>query len=83
MTLGLENSTLTCVLGEAAAADVSVTTTRAVLEAIALEPQGFAEALATEGSRVTGDAAKLAALFSMLDNFKLMFEIVTPGTHNR
>ena len=83
VTLNLENSTLTCVLGEAAAADVSVTTTRAVLEAIALEPQGFAEALATEGSRVTGDAAKLAALFSMLDNFKLMFEIVTPGTHNR
>ena len=82
VTLNLENSTLTCVLGKAAAADVSVTTTRAVLETIALEPQRLAEALATGESRVTGDAARLAALFAMLDDFKLMFEIVTPGDQN-
>ena len=81
VTLNLENSTLTCVLSKAEAADVSVTTTRAVLETIALEPQRLAEALATGESRVTGDAAKLAALFAMLDDFKLMFEIVTPGDH--
>jgi alkyl sulfatase BDS1-like metallo-beta-lactamase superfamily hydrolase len=53
-----------------------------VLEAVVLEPQGLAEALGREGNRVTGDAAKLSALFAMLDDFRLMFEIVTPGSRD-
>jgi linear primary-alkylsulfatase len=79
VALNLENSTLTCMPGEAATADLSVTTTRAALEAIALRPEGLAESLVAGTCRVTGDAARLTALFAMLDDFTLMFEIVTPG----
>jgi alkyl sulfatase BDS1-like metallo-beta-lactamase superfamily hydrolase len=60
------------------AADISVETTRAVLEAIAQRPRSVGEAIASGACRVTGDAAGFEALFAMLDEFALMFNIVAP-----
>ena len=59
--------------------DVSVRAGRAVLEQAALQPKSLAEAIAAGTCQVTGDAQKLVALFDMFDEFRLMFDIVTPG----
>ena len=76
----LENSTLTHVLGkEFDQPDVSVTTTRAVFDAVAMKQVTFAETVMSGQSKLAGDVLKLKALFDMLDNFELMFEVVTPG----
>jgi alkyl sulfatase BDS1-like metallo-beta-lactamase superfamily hydrolase len=83
IALNLENSTLNSLGGKQfAAPDASVDITRGALEAIALAPAALADKLADGTCRVAGDAAKLAALFAMLDDFALMFEIVTPGRHH-
>jgi alkyl sulfatase BDS1-like metallo-beta-lactamase superfamily hydrolase len=80
VALNLENSTLTCILGKQPVdPDATVTVTRKVLEAIALRPQALGDALEAGTCQVTGDPTKLTALFAMLDDFTLMFEIVTPG----
>jgi len=76
----LENSTLTHVLGkEFDQPDVSVTTTRAIFDAVAMKQVTFAETVMSGQSKLAGDVLKLKALFDMLDNFELMFEVVTPG----
>jgi linear primary-alkylsulfatase len=83
IALNLENSTLSYLPGkQLAAPDASVEITRAALEAIALNPAALADKLADGSCRVAGDAAKLTALLAMLDDFALMFEIVTPGLHH-
>jgi alkyl sulfatase BDS1-like metallo-beta-lactamase superfamily hydrolase len=80
VALNLENSTLTCILGkQSVSPDATVTVTRKALEAIALRPQALAGTLADGTCQVAGESAKLTALFAMLDDFTLMFEIVTPG----
>ena len=80
VTLNLENGTLTQRPGRAGvSADATIETGRAVLESAVLRPAALAEAVAAGACRVTGDAAKLLALFDMFDEFRLMFDIVTPG----
>lgn len=79
--LNLENSTLTCRPGKAAAdPDLAVASTRAALERLALRPDALADALAAGDCRVTaGDPAALTALFAAFDDFALMFDIVAPA----
>jgi alkyl sulfatase BDS1-like metallo-beta-lactamase superfamily hydrolase len=80
VTLNLENCTLTQRPGRRqGAADAVVRAGRAVLEQAALRPASLAGAIAAGTCRVDGDAGKLAALFDMFDDFRLMFDIVTPG----
>ena len=80
LALNLENSTLTARLGQAVTgADASVTTTRPILEAIAFKRLGFADALSTGKLTVEGHSSKPQALFDMLEDFEMMFEVMTPG----
>lgn len=76
----LENSTLTHVIGkEFAKPDVTIVTTRAIFDAVALKQTSFAETVMAGQSKLEGDVLKLKALFEMLDTFEMMFEVVTPG----
>jgi hypothetical protein len=60
--------------------DASVISTRAAFDRVALEPQALAEVLADGTCKVTGgDAAKVAALFTMFEDFALMFDIGHPA----
>jgi alkyl sulfatase BDS1-like metallo-beta-lactamase superfamily hydrolase len=80
LALNLENATLTHVKGkQAASAAASVTTTRATLDALALRRTTPAEAVQSGAFRVTGDWQVLPKLFGMLDDFEMMFDILTPG----
>jgi len=80
VVLNLEHATLTYRMGRAAAdADASVTTSRAVLNALALGRTTVPDAVASGALTVEGDIAKLGALMGMLDRFEMMFEVVTPG----
>ena len=75
----LENSTLTHIMGKQfAQADVTVTTTRSILDAVVLKQASFAESVMAGRSRIDGDVLKLKTLFEMLDSFEMMFNIVTP-----
>ncbi|HYM33451.1 MAG TPA: alkyl sulfatase dimerization domain-containing protein [Candidatus Cybelea sp.] len=79
LALNLENSTLTHMLGKRhAKPDASVTTTRAIFDAVALKKATMAESVAAGQTRIEGDVAKLAQLFGMLDEFEMMFPVVTP-----
>jgi hypothetical protein len=52
--------------------DASIVSTRAALDRVALRPQALPEVLADGTCKVTGgDAAKLAALFAMFEDFAL------------
>ena len=76
----LENSTLTHLMGKAfAKPDVSVITSRASFDAVALKQTTFAETVMAGKSRIEGDPLKLKALFDMLDSFEMMFDVVTPA----
>ena len=76
----LENATLTHIMGKQATnADVSVTTTRAIFDKVATKQVTFAETVMSGQSQLEGNPMVLKALFDMLDNFELMFEVVTPG----
>jgi alkyl sulfatase BDS1-like metallo-beta-lactamase superfamily hydrolase len=77
----LRHATLTHRMVDAGeAADVSVTTTRATLDAIILKRHTIPDALASGALRVEGDTPLLAGLLAMLDPPPaLMFEILTPG----
>ena len=80
VTLNLENCTLTQLPGPARGpVDARVSTGRAVLERAVLQPQTLAGAIAAGECAVAGDADLLSALFAMFDEFRLMFDIVTPG----
>jgi alkyl sulfatase BDS1-like metallo-beta-lactamase superfamily hydrolase len=77
--LTLENSALTHRIGPAsAAADASLTLTRATLDAVALKQLSFADAVASGRIAIAGDATKPAELLSLLDSFEPRFAIVTP-----
>ncbi len=83
VVLNLEHATLTHRMGRAAPdADASVTTSRAVLDALALGRTSVPEAVASCALTVEGDTAKLVALMGMLDRFEMMFDVVTPGEHH-
>ena len=80
LALNLENSTLTCRLGKLTSPpEAIVTTTRPILEAIAFKRLSFAEALASGKLSVEGHSSKPQALFDMLEDFEMMFEVMTPG----
>lgn len=80
LVANLENSTLTHLMGrEASDVDATVTTTRPVLVDLCVRRTTVADAIATGALAVDGDASVVIALFDMLDDFALQFEILTPG----
>lgn len=77
--MNLENSALTHTSGKLSdKADVSLTLTRAALDAISLKQRTFPESIKSGDVKLTGDPAKLGELFGMLDEFSTGFEIVEP-----
>jgi alkyl sulfatase BDS1-like metallo-beta-lactamase superfamily hydrolase len=79
IALNLDNSALTYVAGKQAPnADATVTLPRATLDAVALQRTTFADAVKAGLVKIDGDPRKLDELMSMLDTFKVMFEVVEP-----
>ena len=77
--LNLENGALTHSAGrQDPMAHVSLRLNRSTLSTIMQQTVTFAEAIAAGSIVVTGDATKLAELMGLIDEFKRMFEIVTP-----
>jgi len=77
--LNLENSALTYLLDRhAERADATVTLPRAALNDIVLRAITLADAMATGRATVEGDAAKVAELFTLFDDFTLMFPVIEP-----
>jgi alkyl sulfatase BDS1-like metallo-beta-lactamase superfamily hydrolase len=77
--MNLENSALTHTFGKLSGnADVSVTLTRATLDAITLKQRTFMGSVATGDVSISGNPLKLAELFGLLDEFSPGFEIVEP-----
>ncbi|NUT20951.1 MAG: MBL fold metallo-hydrolase [Hamadaea sp.] len=75
----LRNATLTYRVGKPdAPADVSLTLTKAALDAISLSQSTFDKAIADGAITVEGDKQRLVQLLSMLDDFDVMFNVVTP-----
>ncbi len=75
----LDHAALTYVPGKTAArADASVTTTRAVFNAVVLRQRTFAEAQQQGAMTVAGNAARLTELMSYFDDFDPAFNIVEP-----
>jgi alkyl sulfatase BDS1-like metallo-beta-lactamase superfamily hydrolase len=82
--MNLENCALTCLAERRSdAADATVTLERAALNRLVLREVAFADAVARGLARVDGDAAKVAELFGLLDDFSLMFEVVEPKREPR
>jgi len=80
----LENSALTCLADRRSDdADATVTLERAVLSRVVLREMTFADAVERGLVRVDGDAAKVAELFDLLDDFSLMFEVLEPKRESR
>ncbi|MCX7360404.1 MAG: MBL fold metallo-hydrolase, partial [Alphaproteobacteria bacterium] len=77
----LRHCTLTHRMGElSAAAAVSVTTTRAALDAIVLGKTAAQAALMSGTLGLAGESARFGELFGMLDQpGGMMFDILTPG----
>ena len=77
----VDHATLTFVMGKTASnADASVTTTRAVFNAIVLRQRTFAEAEARGELTTTGNGQRLTELMSLFDDFDPAFKIVEPRT---
>ena len=77
--MNLENCALTCLADrQSDGADATVTLERAVLNRLVLREVSFADAVAQGQARIDGDAAKVAKLFGLLDDFSLMFEVIEP-----
>jgi alkyl sulfatase BDS1-like metallo-beta-lactamase superfamily hydrolase len=77
--LNLEHSALTCLADRRSdAADATVTLERAVLNRLVLREVAFGEAVAGGLVAIDGDADKVARLFTLMDDFALMFEVVEP-----
>jgi alkyl sulfatase BDS1-like metallo-beta-lactamase superfamily hydrolase len=81
LALTLKHCTLSHRLGEwSDAAVASITTTRGTLDDVMLGKTTIPQALDSGALKVDGDAARLAALFAMLDHPPgLMFDVLTPG----
>lgn len=60
------------------APDATVTLTRKDLDAVIAEKSTFEAAVAAGTIKIEGDPSKVTALFSLLDTFERMFEIVEP-----
>jgi alkyl sulfatase BDS1-like metallo-beta-lactamase superfamily hydrolase len=79
IALNLDNSALTYVAGKQAPnADATVTLARGTLDAVTLQRTTFADAVKAGLAKIDGDPRKLDELMSMLDTFKVMFEVVEP-----
>jgi alkyl sulfatase BDS1-like metallo-beta-lactamase superfamily hydrolase len=79
IALNLDNSALTYVAGKQAPnADATVTLARGTLDAVTLQRTTFADAVKAGLVKIDGDPRKLDELMSMLDTFKVMFEVVEP-----
>ena len=79
IALNLDNSALTYVAGKQAPnADATVTLARGTLDAVAQQRTTFADAVKAGLVKIDGDPRKLDELMSMLDTFKVMFEVVEP-----
>ncbi len=77
--LNLENCALTYLADRhAEGAAATVTLERAVLDRIVLREARFADAVRDGAARVEGDAAGVAGLFELFDDFALMFPVVEP-----
>ncbi len=75
----LDHAALTHVVGRSApAADLSVTTTRRVFNAVVLRQRSVDDAQRNGEMTVTGAAARLAELFSYFDDLDPAFPIVEP-----
>ena len=83
LVLNLEHSTLTHMPGPATDATLTVTTTRPVLDSLMVKQSTVAQCLENGGLTVQGEAKILDELFSMLDDFPLMFDILTPAPYPR
>jgi alkyl sulfatase BDS1-like metallo-beta-lactamase superfamily hydrolase len=81
IALNLDNSALTYVAGKQVPnADATVTLARGTLDAVTLQRTTFADAVKAGLVKIDGDPRKLDELMSMLDTFKVMFEVVEPKT---
>jgi alkyl sulfatase BDS1-like metallo-beta-lactamase superfamily hydrolase len=82
ITSTLDHAALTYVTrarpASAPAADATVSTTRAVFNAVVLRSRTFADARQKGELTVTGNAAKLDELMSYFDDFDPSFNIVEP-----
>src|SRR5882724_11255564 len=79
IALNLDNSALTYVAGKQAPnADATVTLARGTLDAVTLQRTTFPDAVKAGLVKIDGDPRKLDELMSMLDTFKVMFEVVEP-----
>jgi alkyl sulfatase BDS1-like metallo-beta-lactamase superfamily hydrolase len=77
--MNLENSALTHTSGKPADnADLSLTLTRATLDALTLKQRSFRDAVAAGDISFRGDPQKLGELMGMLDDFTPDFAIVEP-----
>jgi alkyl sulfatase BDS1-like metallo-beta-lactamase superfamily hydrolase len=77
--LNLENCALTCLADRHSdRADATVTLDRAVLNRLILREMPFADAVQRGLVGIDGNSAKVAELFSLLDDFSPMFEVVEP-----
>ena len=77
--LNLENCALTYLADRRSErADATVTLDRATLDRLILRETTFVDAAQGGLARIEGDAAKVVELFSLLDDFALMFEVVEP-----
>jgi alkyl sulfatase BDS1-like metallo-beta-lactamase superfamily hydrolase len=75
----LENCALTYRADrQAPAANATVTIDRAVLSRLVLRETTFADATRDGLARIDGDAAKVADLLDLLDDFAVMFPVVEP-----
>jgi alkyl sulfatase BDS1-like metallo-beta-lactamase superfamily hydrolase len=82
--LTLENCALTVLVGKQAAdADVVVTLTRASLDDILGGGTNFVTILAAGRVKLQGEARKLVELFSLIDDFDIWFNVVTPRGSKR
>ena len=81
--LNLENCALTYLADrQRARADATVTLDRAVLNQLVLRELSFSDALQARLLSIEGNSAKVTELFSLLDDFTLMFEVVEPKRQN-
>ena len=77
--MNLENCALTQRSGvQSPRADVTVTLTRAVFDAITLKQTTFEKEITAGKIKIVGNASKLAELMGMMDTFNSDFNIVTP-----
>jgi alkyl sulfatase BDS1-like metallo-beta-lactamase superfamily hydrolase len=82
--MNLENCALTCLADRRSdAPDATVTLERVALNRLVLREVAFTDAVAQGLAHIDGDAAKVADLFALLDDFSLMFEVVEPKREPR